>query len=82
MPFLNIKACQHILLHQIIIFKIASYDPFKKQGGKMTHWQHYLPPIFEEVFPKNILSGVLMVQHFCEEGGHFLCTRAEFHVFS
>jgi len=55
---------------------------FKKQGGKMTDWQHYLPPIFEEVFPKNILSGVLMVQHFCEEGGHFLCTRAEFHVFS
>ncbi len=29
MWFLNIKACQHILLHQIIIFKIASYDPFK-----------------------------------------------------
>ncbi len=30
MCFLNIKACQHILLHQIqkIIFKIASYDPF------------------------------------------------------
>ncbi len=29
--FFNIKACQHILLHQIhqiIIFKIASYDPF------------------------------------------------------
>ncbi len=32
MCFLNIKACQHILLHQIhkiMIFKIASYDPFK-----------------------------------------------------
>ncbi len=30
--FLNIKTCQHILLHQIhniMIFKIASYDPFK-----------------------------------------------------
>ncbi len=30
--FFNIKACQHILLHQIhqiIIFKKASYDPFK-----------------------------------------------------
>uniref|UniRef100_A0A671N6Q6 Phosphomannomutase n=1 Tax=Sinocyclocheilus anshuiensis TaxID=1608454 RepID=A0A671N6Q6_9TELE len=33
MCFLNIKACQHILLHQIhkiMIFKIASYDPFKE----------------------------------------------------
>ncbi len=32
MYFLNIKACQHILLHQIhkiMIFKKASYDPFK-----------------------------------------------------
>ncbi len=32
MCFLNIKACQHILLHQIhklMIFKKASYDPFK-----------------------------------------------------
>ncbi len=32
MCFLNIKACQHILVHQIhkiMIFKIASYDPFK-----------------------------------------------------
>ncbi len=32
MCFLNIKACQHILLHQIhkiIIFKKASYDHFK-----------------------------------------------------
>ncbi len=32
MCFLNIKSCQHILLHQIhqiIIFKKASYDPFK-----------------------------------------------------
>ncbi len=31
MCFFNIKACQHILLHQmhkIIIFKQASYDPF------------------------------------------------------
>ncbi len=28
MYFLNIKACQHILLHQIMIFKKASYDPF------------------------------------------------------
>ncbi len=29
----NIKACQHIQLHQIhkiMIFKIASYDPFKR----------------------------------------------------
>ncbi len=25
--FLNIKACQHILLHQIIIFEKAPYDP-------------------------------------------------------
>ncbi len=33
MCFLNIKACQHILLHQIhkiMIFKKASYDPFKE----------------------------------------------------
>ncbi len=32
MFFFNIKACQHILLHQIhkiMIFKKASYDPFK-----------------------------------------------------
>ncbi len=31
MFFFNINACQHILLHQthkIVIFKIASYDPF------------------------------------------------------
>ncbi len=35
MYFLNIKAFQHILLHQIhkiMIFKITSYDPFKKTG--------------------------------------------------
>ncbi len=34
MCFLNIKACQHILLHQkhkIMIFKIESYDPFKNK---------------------------------------------------
>ncbi len=33
MCFLNIKACQHILLHQIhkiMIFKKVSYDPFNK----------------------------------------------------
>ncbi len=33
---LNIKACQHILLHQIhqiIIFKKASYDPFNYDAG-------------------------------------------------
>ncbi len=33
MCFLNIKACQHILLHQIhkiMIFKKASYDPFNR----------------------------------------------------
>ncbi len=29
--FLNIEACQHILLHQILIFKIASYDRFKQR---------------------------------------------------
>ncbi len=31
MWFLNIKACQHIMLHQIhkiINFEIASYDPY------------------------------------------------------
>ncbi len=36
MCFLNIKACQHILLHQIhkiMIFKKASYDPFNKKNG-------------------------------------------------
>ncbi len=34
MCVLNIKACQHILLyqmHKIIIFKLASYDPFKQE---------------------------------------------------
>ncbi len=30
MCFLNIKACQHILLHQIMIFKKALYDPFNR----------------------------------------------------
>ncbi len=37
MCFLNIKACQLILLnqvHKIMIFKIASYDPFKNHGKK------------------------------------------------
>ncbi len=37
MCFLNIKACQHILLHQIhklMIFKIASYDPFNTHTGR------------------------------------------------
>ncbi len=29
MCLLNIKAWRHILLHQIMIFKKASYDPFK-----------------------------------------------------
>ncbi len=29
MCFWTLKACQHIRLHQIIIFKITSYDPFK-----------------------------------------------------
>ncbi len=32
MCFLNSKACQHILLHKIIIFKKASYDPFKSSN--------------------------------------------------
>ncbi len=41
MCFLNIKACQHILLyqiHKIMIFKKASYDPFNKflQVGKVN----------------------------------------------
>ncbi len=33
MCFLNIKVCQHIMLHQmhkIMIFKIASYEPFSR----------------------------------------------------
>ncbi len=37
MCFLNIKACQHILLHQIhkiMIFKKASYDPFKSNDSR------------------------------------------------
>ncbi len=42
MCFLNIKACQHILLHQIhqiIIFKKASYDPFKNLAdGFIKDW--------------------------------------------
>ncbi len=39
MCFLNIKACQHILLHQIhkiMIFKKASYDPFNIYGSMMN----------------------------------------------
>ncbi len=35
MCFLNIKACQHILLHQIMIFKKASYDPFKPMNAAL-----------------------------------------------
>ncbi len=43
MCFLNIKACQHILLHQIhkiMIFKKASYDPFLLTSfcGWNTDW--------------------------------------------
>ncbi len=30
MCFLNIEACQHILLHKIKIFKKVSYDPFNQ----------------------------------------------------
>ncbi len=37
MCFLNIKACQHILIHQIMIFKKASYDPFKLIGWLLTY---------------------------------------------
>ncbi len=44
---LYIKACQHILLHQthkIMIFKKASYDPFK---DKIQNW------ILSNVLKKN-----------------------------
>ncbi len=39
MFFFYITACQHIVLHQIhqiIIFKKASYDPFKMHFCKVT----------------------------------------------
>ncbi len=39
MCFLNIKACQHILLHQvhkITIFKKASYDPFNSMLSMLS----------------------------------------------
>ncbi len=39
MCFLNIKACTHILLHQIMIVKKASYDPFKARQSKQTHFE-------------------------------------------
>ncbi len=41
MCFLNIKSCQHILLHQIhkiMIFKKASYDPFNKLERVPLHF--------------------------------------------
>ncbi len=41
MCFFNIKACQCILLHQIhkiMIFKIASYDPFKEHKSVFVLW--------------------------------------------
>ncbi len=40
--FLNIKACQHILLHKIIIFKKASYDPFLLKRCFCTAEDHKL----------------------------------------
>ncbi len=46
MCFLNIKACQHILLHQIhklMIFKIASYDPFNVEPRLMFCKSNYDP---------------------------------------
>ncbi len=51
MCFLNIKACQHILLHQIhkiMIFKIASYDPFKTfLTFNRCFWQKNMKHILE-----------------------------------
>ncbi len=53
MCFFNIKACQHILLHQIhkiMIFKKASYDPFK------TFWNGAAPVKVLYLFSESITS--------------------------
>ncbi len=42
MCFLNMKSCQHILLHQIhkiMIFKIALFDPLNIHGNVSLQWR-------------------------------------------
>ncbi len=53
MCFLNIKACQHILLHQIhkiMIFKKASYDPFKSIFKYAKNYQLKKRPLIFNCF--------------------------------
>lgn len=47
-------------------------------GGFCTH----LPPVFEKVFPEDVLGRVVVLQHFRKEGGNFLGIWTELHVFA
>ncbi len=53
MCFFTLKACQHILLHQIhkmMIFKKASYDPFKSSLKlQSVNFASLLPSLFENL---------------------------------
>lgn len=42
----------------------------------------HLSPVFEEVFPEDVLGRVVVLQHFRKEGCHFLSTWTELHVFA
>ncbi len=55
MCFLNIKACQHILLHQIhkiMLFKKASYDPFKVKVNQTTYELNFTNYIYMYAFSR------------------------------
>ncbi len=68
MCFLNIKVCQHILLHQIhkiMIFKKASYDPLR-MVDMIDLWIHFLVWIsyfkwFSETISKSVKTALSLL---------------------
>lgn len=56
------------------------FGKFDRQMYSQVTYFPYLPPIFKEVFAKDILSGVLVIQHLGKECGHLFCSWAELHV--
>lgn len=39
----------------------------------------HLSPVFEKVFPEDVLGGVIVLQHFRKEGSRFLSVSTELH---
>ncbi len=70
MCFLNIKACQHILLnqiHKIVIFKKVSYVPFKINvlwvwyNMRVSTWQDHWTNLIQYIF--NLFNSILWWQN-------------------